>query len=133
MKTPCRGASPWPPAAARCAIGMARPKLSPLYLRTKRVSVYFSPAELSELRRRTEAAQMSLPAYLRERSLRTAEPSADPRRLAVKEFRVLSRLGNNINQIARALNQGRRAPAFTREDLQQLRELLGYLMPEAED
>ena len=112
---------------------MARPKLSPLYLRTKRVSVYFSPAELSELRRRTEAAQMSLPAYLRERSLRTAEPSADPRRLAVKEFRVLSRLGNNINQIARALNQGRRAPAFTREDLQQLRELLGYLMPEAED
>ena len=129
-----QGASPWPPGhAARGAIGMARPKLSDDNLRTHRVSVFFSPAELRILRRWAEAAQMSFPAYLRERALSGWMQYQEPRRLATEEFRELSRIGNNINQIARALNQGLEAPGLGREDLQRLRELLSYLMPEKDE
>ena len=129
-----QGVSPWPPGqAARGAIGMARPKLSDDNLRSHRVSVFFSPAELRILRRWAEAAQMSFPAYLRERSLSGWMRYQEPRRLAAEEFRELSRIGNNINQIARALNQGLEAPGLGREDLQRLRELLSYLMPEKDE
>ena len=112
---------------------MARPKLSIEDRRTRRVSIFFSPAELRELHRRTEAAQMSFPDYLRQRALHATEPSDEPRRLAAGEFRELMRIGVNLNQIARALNQGRRAPDGTREELRRVRELIRYLMPEAED
>ena len=109
---------------------MARPKLSDEDLRTHRVSVFFSPSELRILRLWAEAAQMSFPAYLRERALSGWVQYQEPRRLAVGEFRELSQIGNNINQIARSLNQGLEAPGLRREDLQRLRELLSYLMPE---
>ena len=122
-----------PGHAARSANGMARPKLSDDHLRTHRVSVFFSPSELRILRWYAEAAQMSFPAYLRERSLSGWMQYQEPRRLAAEEFRELSRIGNNINQIARALNQGLEAPGLGREDLQRLRELLSYLMPEKDE
>ena len=129
-----QGASPWPPGhAARCATGMARPKLSNDNLRAHRVSVFFSPAEMRILRWWAEAAQMSFPAYLRERALSGGMQYQEPRRLATEEFRELSRIGNNINQIARSLNQGLEAPGLGREDLQRLRELLSYLMPEKDE
>ena len=119
-----------PPAVA---IAMPRPKLSPDELRRHRVSIYLSPAELSELRRRAESAQLSLPVYLRDRALRTVEPSAEPRRLAAAEFRELSRIGGNLNQVARALNRNRSAPDFRRSDIERLRALISLVMPKAED
>ena len=129
-----QGVSPWPPGpAARSAPGMARPKLSAADLRSHRVTVFFSPAELRILCQWAEAAQMSFPAYLRERALSGWMPYQEPRRLATEEFRELSRIGNNLNQIARALNQGLEAPGLGREELQRLRELLSYLMPEKEE
>ncbi|MDE2807446.1 MAG: MobC family plasmid mobilization relaxosome protein [Gemmatimonadota bacterium] len=129
-----QGASPWPPwHTARGVNGMARPKLSNDNLRTHRVSVFFSPAELRILGLWAEAAQMSFPAYLRERALSGWMQYQEPRRLAAEEFRELSHIGNNINQIARSLNQGLEAPGLGREDLQRLRELLSYLMPEKDE
>jgi len=110
---------------------MPRPKLTPDVLRSRRVSVYLSPVELAELRRRAEAAQMSLPVYLRERALRSRAPSTDPRRLGANEFRQLAGLCGNINQIAHALNSGKRAPVFTRAELLELRTLVSLVMPEA--
>ena len=129
-----QGASPWPRGhASRGVNGMARPKLSDEDLRTHRVSVFFSPAELHILRLWAEAAQMSFPAYLRERALSGWMQYQEPRRLGTEEFRELSRIGNNLNQIARSLNQGLEAPGLGREDLRRLRELLSYLMPEKDE
>lgn len=112
---------------------MARPKLTVENLRTRRVSVFFSPAELRILRWWAEAAQMSFPDYLRQRALHPPEPSQEPRRLATAEFRELSRIGVNLNQIAKSMNRGRPAPAGTRAALERVRDLIRYLMPEAED
>lgn len=122
-----------PGHAARGASGMARPKLSHEDLRTHRVSVFFSPSELRIMSRWAEAAQMSFPAYLRERALSGWMRYQEPRRLGTEEFRELSRIGNNLNQIARSLNQGLEAPGLRSEDLRRLRELLSYLMPEKDE
>ena len=112
---------------------MARPKLTPDHLRTHRIQVYLSPSELRTLRSNAAAWQMSLPAYLRGAALHLRFRDSPPRRLGEEEFQHLSRLGANVNQIARALNQGKEAPPLRREDLQQLRELLSSLMPESDD
>lgn len=112
---------------------MPRPKLTPDELRVNRVSVYLSPAELRELRRRAEIAQVSLPVYLRERALRTVEPGAEPCRLGAEEFRQIVRIGNNLNQVARAFNRNRPAPVFTRADIERLQALISLVLPEKED
>ena len=122
-----------PRHAARGARVMARPKLTPDELRTHRIQLYLSPSELRMLRSRAAAWQMSVPAYLRGSALHLRFRDSPPRRLGADEFYHLSRIGANINQIARSLNQGLEAPGLSREDLQQLRELLSSLMPESDD
>ena len=112
---------------------MARPKLSAGHLRTKRISAWFNPAELRELTRRTDLAGLPAPEYLRQRAIRSTLHIEAPRRLAASDFRELQRIGSNLNQIARKLNQGGRAPASLNARLRRLQELINKLLPEVED
>ena len=112
---------------------MARPKLSDDERRTQRVTVYLRPTELDALRGRAAAARLTVPEYLRQRALLTRLRIESPRRLAAAEFREVARLGSNLNQIARRLNQGGSAPQDTPQVLGRLIDLLERLLPEADD
>ncbi|MYA43723.1 MAG: MobC family plasmid mobilization relaxosome protein [Gemmatimonadetes bacterium] len=112
---------------------MPRPRLSDADRRIHRVAIWLSPNELRELRSRASIARLSVPEYVRQRSVRWRLNIESPRRLAADHFREVQRIGNNLNQIARNMNMGRAAPEGTREELTRLRDLLSLLLPEAAD
>ena len=106
------GKTTWPKVAAppleppNIAAPMARPTLPLTALRRHQVTLSLRDAELVELRRRASAARMPVPDYLRQRALSERLRVASPRRLAAAEFREVSRLAVNVNQIARLLASG---------------------------
>lgn len=112
---------------------MARPKLPLSALRRHQVTLSLRDAELVALRRRASAARLPVPDYLRQRALSERLRVASPRRLAAEEFREVSRLAGNVNQIARRLHQGRPLPPDTRVVFERLRALLVTLLPQARD
>ena len=117
----------------KSAAPMARPKLPLTVLRRHQVTLSLRDAELVELRRRASAARLPVPDYLRQRALSERLRVASPRRLAAAEFREVSRLAVNVNQIARCLHQGRLLPKGTRVAVERLRPLLLQLLPQAKD
>ena len=112
---------------------MARPKLPLTALRRHQVTLSLRDGELIELRRRASAARLPVPAYLRQRALSERLRVASPQRLAAAEFREVSRLAVNVNQIARCLHQGRLLPKATRVAFERLRAVLVQLLPQAHD
>ena len=132
-KTTCQRelCPPWNPP--KIAAPMARPKLPLTVLRRHQVTLSLRDAELIELRRRASAARLPVPDYLRQRALSERLRVASPRRLAAAEFREVSRLAVNVNQIARCLHQGRLLPKRTRVAFERLRALLLQLLPQAKD
>ena len=79
--------------------------LPPDQLRSKRLSVYVTEDEFSELTRRAELVSMRTPAYLRESGLERLPPTVpEINQIAWLE---LSKSAANLNQIARHLNQGK--------------------------
>ena len=112
---------------------MARPKLPLTVLRRHQVTLSLRDAELVELRRRASAARLAVPYYLRQRALSERLRVASPQRLAAAEFREVSRLAVNVNQIARCLHQGRLLPTGTRVAFERLRAVLLQLLPQAKD
>ena len=112
---------------------MARPKLPLIVLRRHQVTLSLRDAELVELRRRASAARLPVPDYLRQRALSERLRVASPQRLAAAEFREVSRLAVNVNQIARCLHQGRLLPKGTRVAFERLRAVLLQLLPQAKD
>ena len=132
-KTTCQSGlrPPWNPPTS--AAPMARPKLPLTVLRRHQVTLSLRDAELVELRRRASAARLAVPDYLRQRALSERLRVASPRRLAAAEFREVSRLAVNVNQIARCLHQGRLLPKGTRVAVERLRGLLLQLLPQAKD
>ena len=83
--------------------------------------------------RTSVAARLPVPDYLRQRALSERLRVASPQRLAAAEFREVSRLAVNVNQIARCLHQGRLLPKGTRLAFERLRALLLQLLPQAKD
>jgi hypothetical protein len=71
--------------------------------RTSRLEVRLTPAELAELRSRAKEAKLRPSAYVRA-SILGQVPRMVPA-LNVGIAQALSRIGNNVNQIARSLNQ----------------------------
>ena len=55
-------------------------------------------------------------------------PIGSPRQLGVAEFRELNRIGVNLNQIARALNQRGDVATPRLDELGRLRELIAHLL-----
>lgn len=81
-------------------------------VRTKVIGVRVQPYEYEELAFRAAAENMSVPSYLREQVLdevktkgRKAEPQLDIVLLS-QLLHQCSRIGSNINQIAKRLNEG---------------------------
>lgn len=102
---------------------MARPTKHPSERRTKRFNLRFTLAELEHVETQANLAGLEPTEYLRRRSLDYEVPLQSARadaagfvtelnRLALaleKNAQELSAIGNNANQIARALNSGRRS------------------------
>ena len=76
---------------------MARPRLGESERRTRTIGVRVTEAEETELRKRAQAARLSMGAYLRRRALGQRVRSAVERRLGVAELRELNRIGVNLN------------------------------------
>jgi len=115
---------------------MARPKKHPHERRSEEVKVRFTLAEAAHLEDQAEACGLSRTAYIRQRSLgqRIVTPQSrgiDPaligelNRLSL----ALNAIGNNVNQISRNLNSGRRmAPGW-----EAVPEALQDVLKQAED
>lgn len=86
---------------------MARPKKAEHEKRTTRLpAIRVTEAERIDLETKAEAAGLELSAFVRARLLSAQiAPRATP--LEASLLTELNRVGNNVNQIARALNRGR--------------------------
>jgi hypothetical protein len=86
-------------------------------------------AEQAKLEESASAARLSTGAYLRAAALGGAGVRARPRasvdrQLLARANADLNRVGNNINQIAHALNAGRDPPQILAEAMAELRGVL---------
>jgi hypothetical protein len=103
------------------------------------VRMRLDASEQAQLEARAGSAGLALGAYLRACALETAGPRARrrapiDRELLARTNADLNRIGNNLNQLARAMNRGRDAEqaAITgatgelRDVLAMLRKALGY-------
>lgn len=104
------------------------------YLRTCRIEVRVSPLELDAISRHAQAAGFRQVApYLRTIGTQDiqAENPNSVRRALVTAQGQLSRIGNNLNQIARKLNTGHPLDDEIRLGLRQVAELAESLLNEA--
>ena len=100
---------------------MARPRLAAGERRTRTIGVRVTEAQAAELAERAQAGRLSVSALMRRRAL------GQPVRIAA-EFRELTRIGVNLNQVARALHSGAAAPAGIREAVERVGELVEALV-----
>jgi hypothetical protein len=89
-------------------------------------------AELAKLEERSRAAGLTMGAYLRACALETAGVRAKPRAPVDRELLArtnadLNRVGNNVNQIAHALNIGLDAPHPVAATMGELRGVLSTI------
>lgn len=75
--------------------------------RTKMVKVRVSSGELHVIAERAEECGKGTSTYMREVALGSV-PRARPRRVEQQAIHQLARIGNNLNQLARAANASRR-------------------------
>ena len=92
----------------------------------------FDDAELAKLEERASASGLTVGAYLRACALETAGVRARRRAPVDRELLArtnadLNRVGNNVNQIAHALNSGREPPAFMAHAMQDLQSVLAAI------
>ncbi|MHC5747856.1 MAG: MobC family plasmid mobilization relaxosome protein [Nostoc sp.] len=104
-------------------------------VRTKMLQVRFSPIEYEMIRSKAEDTSMSLAELTRRCILLRPIPAPPPRlgRVTVETYRELSRIGNNINQLAKATNTAIKMqlpPPASPELLQELLELLRHCQQE---
>ena len=109
---------------------MARPRLDAGERRTRTIGVRVTEAQAAELAELAQVARLSVAALMRRRALGQPVRIAAERRLAATEFRELTRIGVNLNQVARALHSGAAAPAGTREAVERVGELVAALLAE---
>ena len=108
---------------------MARPRLAAGERRTRTIGVRVTEAQAAELAERAAGARMSMAAYMRHQSLGQPVRVTAERRLALAERVELTRIGVNLNQVAKALNSGATAaPAGTREAVERVGELVAALL-----
>jgi hypothetical protein len=103
--------------------------------RKHRVSVFFTDAELAQLKEK--AGDNDLPVFVRTRAIngKLAPRAAPVPKLNIEIWKKLSRVSNNLNQLAKALNSG--ADVQIGEVLKELAAfrlalLTGGLKPEAQ-
>jgi len=104
-------------------------------VRSKMLQARFSPIEYEMIRSKALDASMSLGELTRRCMLLRPIPAPPPRlgRVTVDTYRELSRIGNNINQLAKATNTAIKMqlpPPASPELLQELLELLRHCQQE---
>ena len=100
--------------------------------RLRLAQIRLDDAEQAKLEERASASGLSTGAYLRAAALGGAGVRAKPRasvdrQLLARANADLNRVGNNINQIAHALNAGRDPPHVLAEAMVDLRDVLSAL------
>ena len=99
--------SPAPLAGALPARGRGgRPKNAPGTVRGVTIGVRVSPAELDALTAKAQQMGMSPAHWLREAALSRRLPSPPVPAINREEYADLARLAANLNQLARAANEG---------------------------
>ena len=83
---------------------MARPRKPASERRTRSLTIWLTPGEMEQLRERAAEAGVPLTAWARAGALRRRRLGRAPRRLGADARREFLRQGNNLNQVARALN-----------------------------
>ena len=127
-KTTCQGLPTGPPRRRTGRRNHGRPKLGETALRRHVATVRLNDGEHEELRRQAGKARLRVPEFIRQRVLERRLQIGSPRQLGVAEFRELNRIGVNLNQIARALNQGSDVAAPRLDELKRLGELIAHLL-----
>jgi hypothetical protein len=100
--------------------------------RSRLAQIRLDEAEALKLEELASASGLSVGAYLRAAGLKSAGVRARPRPSVDRELLAranadLNRVGNNINQIAHALNIGLDAPSYLGEAMRELRGVLAAL------
>ncbi len=92
----------------------------------------FDDTEVADLEARASATGLTVGAFLRACALETAGPRARRRAPVDRELLALTnadlnRVGNNVNQIAYALNSGQEPPSYMAEAMDELRGVLAAI------
>ena len=130
---PVTGSSAALPAAGTVRPAVSSPRRgSEKRQRLRLAQVRLDDAEAEKLQELASASGLSVGAYLRAAGLKSAGVRARPRasvdrQLLARANADLNRVGNNINQIAHALNSGRDMPQSLAEAMADLRGVLSVL------
>ncbi len=85
----------------------------------KHKSIYLTDAEYRKIKASLDGSGVSFSAFCR--GLLSSEKLIDKRSIPIEQFRELSALGNNLNQLTRVANQSRQIPAGFTSLLTQLK------------
>jgi len=99
---------------------MARPKGDPANVRGTTIGVRVTDAEYAALREKAETLHITPAQWLRDAALKRRLPSPPAPAINIEEYGKLARLSANLNQLVRAVNEGR--PVTINEDM--LRHLM---------
>lgn len=106
---------------------MARPKKDISKKRAIVIAFRVSQSEYVIITNNAETVGLSVAEYIRRKCTEKPLPKKKVSPLDRKFFVELSRVGNNLNQLARVANSGIRDPFSINERLSELKELLHYL------
>lgn len=74
-------------------------------VRSERIDVYVTPAELAAIDEAAETGDQTRAAFVRACAL-AARPQAKPARISADAIRQLTSIGNNLNRLAKQANAG---------------------------
>jgi hypothetical protein len=86
---------------------MARPKGDPAAVRSMTIGVRVTDAEYALLCEKAATMAMSPAQWLRDAALKRRLPSPPAPAINIAEYGKLARLSTNLNQLVRAVNEGR--------------------------
>ena len=118
---------PNPPSAEKRR-PRGRPPLPAEERRSHRPVVCLTAAEAAEIAARAAEARLAPAVYMRRRALGRPVRRAAVRRRGAAELRELTRIGVNLNQIARPVNGGAPAPRGTRAVVERCHEAVRVLL-----
>ncbi len=107
---------------------MARPKKADEERRSLTVRARVTMSERDYIEQQARIAGIEITDYLRRRALDYVVPESPGHRSDPALVSELARIGNNVNQIARAIHRGRAVPDYWREVGDQLQKTLEKLL-----
>jgi len=109
---------------------MARPKSDPAKRRSESVRVSLSPVEITQITDKAARANTNVTAFVRAAALGKSVSVTQSQAVDFETRQELRRIGQNLNQIAKALNAGRNElPASLELACTQLNHLFDQWLP----